>query len=597
MDPLMKLVIIGHRGVGKSTLAKRLNNYFQKQGRMVLVKDLDDEISCRQKKTIAELFSESGEAHFRNLEQSCFQALDSEFSESTTKNLVIVVGAGFAPQDKLGFHFLWVQRPTDKIGRIFVDRPRLDLSQTALAEYQSRFLVREKNFTKLNDEILILSEGFDFENLAEESFFTSQISNLGGVLTVFKHHIRTLRKQLNWGVDFFELRDDLLARSEMIAALEIIPHQNIILSFRNLANLESSRELALKYSLKIDWPIDYPKCEWNQAFLISLHRTQIKSAILSMSEAAEIYPDSQLKLAVKIDCFDDLFLGHQWQLENPQKRSFFPISENGRWKWYRLWSQRSQTLQFFRTDVGSAPDQPSLLERIRQHDFIESRCFAAVLGDPILHSRSPAEHYEFFKERHMPFYAIQVNEAEFDSALECLIKLGLMAAAITSPLKEHASKWQGAPFDAINSLCSNSKSQWMATNTDVEGARSILKDLSNLEMNSIVIWGGGGTLKALKHSLPNAICFSSRNGVIRETERPLDYAPKVLVWAVGRKSFDENGRFPDPTWPIEKIIDLNYAEDSPGRDCALKYGCSYTSGLGVFRMQAEAQRQFWSDHL
>ena len=141
----MKLAIIGHRGVGKSSLAKRLKQYYQGQKRKVLIRDLDNEIERRYHKTISQIFAEQGEAQFRNLERLCFQDLNSK----SDGDLVIIAGAGFEPTDKFGFQFLWIQRPTDSLGRIFVDRPRLDNTQTPQGEYFSRYHELEKKYAAL----------------------------------------------------------------------------------------------------------------------------------------------------------------------------------------------------------------------------------------------------------------------------------------------------------------------------------------------------------------------------------------------------------------------------------------------------------------
>ena len=176
----MKTAIIGHRGVGKSALAKRLKIYFENADRKVLVFDLDDEISIKYRKSIKDLFTDIGEPAFRNIERECFQQLNADFSHSNNSDLFIIAGAGFLPTQDFGFRFLWIQRPTDSFGRIFPDRPRLDSSQSSLDEYHERFAERETRFFDLQNSTLILTEGFDFANPAEEAFFKSTIRNLGG---------------------------------------------------------------------------------------------------------------------------------------------------------------------------------------------------------------------------------------------------------------------------------------------------------------------------------------------------------------------------------------------------------------------------------
>ena len=583
----MKLAIIGHRGVGKSSLAKRLEQYYLNVNRKVLIQDLDAEIERRHNKTISQIFEEYSEAHFRNLERLCFQELSNE----STGDLVIITGAGFEPKDKLDFQFLWLQRPTDSQGRIFVDRPRLDKLQTPLNEYFNRYQERERRYFAISDTSLIIGEGFDFANSAEEKYFTSQIRKLGGAFTVLTQHIPNLRNQLNWGIDFFELRDDLLSTQEILKCLELIPKENILLSFRNPKQILSSRKLVQENSLKFDWPAEFTHCDWGTPWIVSLHEDDLNSALQKIQKAERFYPTSQMKFAVQIDNFISLAKAHHWQQEAPRKRSFLPMSTSGAWTWYRLWTQHVQPLQFFRIDSGSAPDQPSLLERLRQNEFLESQNFAAVLGDPILHSRSPGEQFKFFKNQNQPFYAIQVIAREFEDALKTLQSLGLKEAAVTSPLKELAYKLSrnDSHVGFTNTLALDKDRHWIGTNTDIDGLHAMAHHIS--PNDSVVVWGGGGTLSVLKQVVSKASYYSSRSGKPREA---IDVRPQILIWAVGRKNFDQEGVFPPSDWPLEKIIDLNYAEDSPGRECALKFGCAYISGLEMFQAQAQAQRKFWS---
>ena len=74
----MKMVLIGHRGVGKSQLLKRMKFYHQLVHPDISYFDLDQEISARQGKSISQVFDECGEAQFRQLERQVFQELTNE---------------------------------------------------------------------------------------------------------------------------------------------------------------------------------------------------------------------------------------------------------------------------------------------------------------------------------------------------------------------------------------------------------------------------------------------------------------------------------------------------------------------------------------
>lgn len=61
----MNLVLIGYRGTGKTTVARRLS---QRLGWSAL--DADDEVERRAGRSIADIFAQDGEASFRDLESA-----------------------------------------------------------------------------------------------------------------------------------------------------------------------------------------------------------------------------------------------------------------------------------------------------------------------------------------------------------------------------------------------------------------------------------------------------------------------------------------------------------------------------------------------
>jgi shikimate kinase len=70
-------------GAGKSTVGRRLA---RRLGWKFI--DLDDEIERREQQSVAEIFRQNGEPHFRNLERVCLQDL------SSARKAVIALGGG-----------------------------------------------------------------------------------------------------------------------------------------------------------------------------------------------------------------------------------------------------------------------------------------------------------------------------------------------------------------------------------------------------------------------------------------------------------------------------------------------------------------------
>jgi shikimate kinase len=71
-------------GSGKTTIGRRLSNRLKFD-----FLDLDSQIEKHEKRTVDEIFSQSGEAYFREIEHICLKEISS-----TEKNLVISTGGG-----------------------------------------------------------------------------------------------------------------------------------------------------------------------------------------------------------------------------------------------------------------------------------------------------------------------------------------------------------------------------------------------------------------------------------------------------------------------------------------------------------------------
>jgi shikimate 5-dehydrogenase len=244
---------------------------------------------------------------------------------------------------------------------------------------------------------------------------------------------------------------------------------------------------------------------------------------------------------------------------------------------------------FFREDEGSAMDQPRLNEWVaglRHREF-----FAAILGDPVEHSWTPAEQRDFFAAFAMPVVRIPLSLTEAnDASLAILRRLGLVAAAVTSPLKDAFGHGR-----SVNTLAWDFReNRWQTQNTDRVGLVAALKDLKTDLQNSRtwVVWGGGGTLEILREHLRDAAFYSARTGQPREGSHRVDQ-PQAVLWAAGAMATVA----PPKEWQPELVLDLSYTEDSAGRGYALQTGARYVSGVQFFRAQAEAQRKFWEPFL
>lgn len=613
-------LLIGHRGAGKSAFLRRLAVYYRDAGRPVITLDLDAQLAERSGESTSQLFERVGEPAFRQREATTFADLhQAHRDQAQSADVFIALGAGFTFQPPDDVRILWIRRPTDPIGRIFLDRPRLDPSLTPLEEFQQRFALREPRYSALAHEIWEVPEGQDQVSDVERLFVLSALATptepprreLGGTLTILSRSFGPagiadwLSRRLQWPGTRFELRDDLLAPAQLAEVLAQAPPGRLLYSFRRQRPAPHELQAIADRFPLWDHPLELgPPPGAPSPPLISLHTREpaesATAAALRLTAAAAPGSAPLLKLAIPIDSLSELMEGHAWASADPQHRAFLPRSDSqpGRWTWYRLLAASRQPLAFFREDQGSSPDQPSLaaflLATAPEIRRAAAPHFAAVLGDPVRHSRTPVEHSQFFRALGLPTLAIQLSEADWDAGgLDALTRLGLRFAAVTAPLKSRAAAAIGLPglHSAANTLFYDPVAQaWRGTNTDLAGARELLQDFAHEPQ--VAIWGGGGTLPAIQQALPQARVFSARTAQERtgKTVDP-DWAPRVLVWAIGR---DRANRWPPSTWHPEFIVDANYSEDSPGREYAIATGARYISGDAWFTRQAAEQRSFWA---
>ncbi len=136
----MNLVLIGMMGCGKSTCGRMLAHAL---GRKFV--DTDLLIEQRLGRTISQIFTQEGEAYFRELESAVTEELSLE------DDLVIATGGGIILRDKNvvslrknGF-VVWLNRPAEQIfdGVSMAGRP---LAQDGKAAFLDRFAQREEKY-------------------------------------------------------------------------------------------------------------------------------------------------------------------------------------------------------------------------------------------------------------------------------------------------------------------------------------------------------------------------------------------------------------------------------------------------------------------
>lgn len=566
----MKRVFIGHRGVGKTKLLSRHALYFPEISHL----DLDAEIERKTQTDMREYFLTHGEIEFRKKEVEIFR-------EIIRNNLsfVISLGAGFDVTELADdIEVVYLRRKTDKEGRIFINRPRLENNTGPLEEYKKRFAAREINFLKRANKIYNMPEGIETYNETEKKILTLDYFLNDAYYTLSENELVSIAG-LTKNFKNIELRTDLLSDDIIGDLLLRFSETNWLVSVRTP---EPVRFKAAK-NIDIDFKYFYSGCQ-----IVSSHHDSIYEGIKLLNSINE---KVHLKLCPMVDNFTDLITGYNWQQEDPVNRSFLPRSEDGKWMWYRQLSKYRQKINFIQ-NFTQVPDQPSLSEWLILPQKKPSE-WAAVLGNPINFSRSPVEHENYFADKKTFFTRINLTAEEFETNIRFLTELGLKFAAVTSPLKEMAFKISNfssdssLKFQAANTLILNND-KICCENTDLSGFKGLVKNIKPTD--KVAIWGGGGTLEMMKCVLPDASLYSSQTGQQRYPEQNNSGEFDYLIWAAPRTL---QLKWPAENLQVNSVIDLNYTENSPGLEFAAHRNIRYISGMEMFKLQALKQREFW----
>lgn len=570
---ILKTLLIGARGTGKTSLLKRWEKEDSLKSREWL--DLDHEIEQLTNKSVQEIFQEQGENEFRRLEKEHLTSLLKKNSK-----MVISVGAGFNwnsfvfPIPRENIEILWIKRATDRLGRIFFDRPRLDKNKNELQEYLEKYDSRLESYAYLADRVYEVPEGLSESSSLESSILENNLQHDQGILTLTPHN-----QLWNWK-GRVEVRSDWWTESQL-GSFKFV---SVLWALRESEKAKSVLR-RINSDAWVDWALELgkPPTSLSSHLILSLHELQGGENLSQALERMEQYEGWHYKFSPNIKSWKDLELGWSWQQQDPGRRSFLPRSEYGRWRWYRLWAKAHQKINFFQDGTGPYVDQPTIFEWANTpKSFTE---FAAVLGDPVDHSRSPIEQGPFFQKIGWPFLPVQILSEEWDQALPLLRRLGLRAAAVTSPLKKMIAT------EPINTVCWGNSGEAYYANTDLLGLE---QELSRFQSQSAVIWGGGGTLSSIQKILLKAIPYSARTGLSRVPASLEE--PQIIVWAAGPRDptpRDQNLHF----WKPQVVIDLNYREDSAARSYSKEVGARYISGESLFKRQAAGQREFWKERI
>ena len=594
-------LIIGNRGTGKTHFLKLVQSYYKKQGLKAHFFDLDQEIENTAGQTLSAMFKK-GESYFRKWEQKVFTQIINSLNKN--KTYFLSVGAGLNFKKSADWNVIYLFRESDKIGRVFLNRPSLT-HKAPLIEYKNYYNKRTPYYIKQADESLFRREHFKVLETSDLSFLgLKKIKSKAFILTLYpkllpkntKKLKAYLEKRFHWGLRFFELSDQYCSLEFIRQIQKLVPSDKIL-----FASQVSKKLLKIPNKTHWSWDISLGPPPPG-AKILSLHNRE-KTSLKALLKDFSKYKNYHLKLAVEIFSLEELEVAYNWQKEDPKNRSCLPRSKEGRWLWFRqvfgpqmqLHFIREHDLSFTRYQKTEVLDQPFFSQAV---PFIKKfKALAGILADPVKTLATPSEQNRFFYKKHsIPVLALCLEEKEMTKqSLKVLNRFGFIFFAVSSPLKQKAflsSVKQDSlskNFKTCNTLIFYNKI-WRAFNTDWNG----LQKLKLYSSSQTAVWGGAGVRPVLKKILPLARFYSARRAKpLNKKHSDQNFSPETLIWAVGRKRMQSACQWPPKHFKPKQVIDINYTEDSPGLEYALKVKATYTKGLNCFKEQAKKQRELF----
>lgn len=262
-------------------------------------------------------------------------------------------------------------------------------------------------------------------------------------------------------------------------------------------------------------------------------------------------------------------------------------------------------------------------------DPMSGRRVAAVIGDPVRHSRSPAVHNAAFASAGIDwvFTAFEVPAGKGAEALEAMRVLGLAGMSVTMPLKaEVAAAADTADAEveilaAANCVVPLGDGRLRAANTDAAGFVAGLRADAGLSPEGlrVALIGGGGAGRAVAWGL--AAAGAADVAVINRTEAKAEVAASIANSASrsghpGRVGAMEDitaadlvvnatsvGMGSDPSMPCapallrpgQVAVDLVYEPIETAWLAALRgQGVEAHNGLSMLAYQAAAAFELWT---
>jgi len=200
-----------------------------------------------------------------------------------------------------------------------------------------------------------------------------------------------------------------------------------------------------------------------------------------------------------------------------------------------------------------------------------------IIGDPVMHSRSPAIHNAAFDALGLDwvYVAFPVPRGSGAVAVNAVRVLGLAGLNVTMPHKAAAAAACETELDSVNVL--------VVGDGRVQGLSTDAAILDGLPSQRPVILGSGGAAAAFRAALPGARVFSRRG----------DWPPDVAGADLVVNATSERAAVLCALSEGQTLVDLPYPETATA-GAARDAGAAVVGGLDVLVAQGVASFELWT---
>ena len=599
------IILLGHRGTGKTTLAALLEDTFE-------VIDLDEVIEAREAQTCAQLIA-SDQAHFRRLEARLIHELSRPASSPRPRLIVPGAGCEHLPQDALYILLRregWVQTARDERARL---RPELGWQ----AEVDWMIASREPGWQARAHLVLDIPCGADLALTADRlrtlaTWLTDTCAGLRTSAPIFA--VPTTQAELArashdvalLGWHGVEVRSDLFpTRPELTcpALLSLRTHDPAWFDGArqsdwfdlDIAHADLLPHLLTRHSPRPLLLSTHPeRCEPED--LLAMHRLATEVARTHPGWAEHMI----LKFAPSTHSAQEVedLLGHLPALTFPV--TFLPQGE--RFAWMRPWLTATLNRTSY-MPVGCSPWRLGLSHATPSPWDLQSwlpfltgstpQRFDALLGDPVRQSVGDVWHRRWALEHGQTERAYlkvpcprETAPHDVDALLRLLRTCHTRGISITSPLKRALAARDDVrtELSALNTL-RDEGDHWLGTDTDEAGMRGVLDALHERGIRGdVALLGKGGVSAAVVRAIAAHPAFTlayhagARDGWGEDAP-----AVELVVNAAGLMPEAHKGAPSARAW-----LDLHYTHVRPVPSPV------HLCGDLFFDAQARAQQHFWN---